>query len=86
MNKKIEDAKIEYPCTWDYKVIGSNYKNVENAIKSILSEKKYTSKKSNMSSKGTYVSVSVSLVVENEDIRNKIFNDLKQHENIKMVL
>ncbi len=86
MNKKIEEAKVEYPCKWDYKVIGNNYTNVELAISSVLSGKKYSSKKSNMSSKGTYVSVHVSLVVENEDIRNKIFNDLKQHSDIKMVL
>ncbi len=86
MNKKIEEAKVEYPCTWHYKVIGHNYENVQLAIGSVLIEKEYASKKSNMSSKGTYVSVHVSLVVENEDIRNKIFNDLKGHEHIKMVL
>jgi len=86
MNKKIEEAKIEYPCTWHYKVIGSNQKKVENAISLVLSRKKYKSKKSNMSSKGTYISIHVSLIVENEDIRNSIFTSLKQHKDIKMVL
>lgn len=86
MNKKIEEVKIEYPCNWDYKVIGINYKKVQTAIASVLSAKKYKSSKSNMSSKGTYVSVLVSLTVENEDIRNSIFNSFNQHQDIKMVL
>ena len=86
MHKKIEQAKIEYPCTWHYKVIRINYKKVEGAISTVLSEKEYTFKKSNMSSKGAYVSIHVSLIVENEDIRNKIFTDFKEHEHIRMVL
>ncbi len=86
MNKKIEEAKVEYPCIWHYKVIGSSFKNMEVAIAGLLSDRKYESKKSNTSSKGTYISVHVSLVVENEDIRNSIFTALKQHEDIKMVL
>ena len=86
MNKKIEEAKVEYPRTWDYKVIGRDFQNVENAISKILANKKFTMQKSNISSKGSYISVLLSTVVENEDIRNNIFVELKQHSDIKMVL
>jgi len=51
-----------------------------------LEEREYYSEESNMSSKGSYVSVKVELVVENEDVRNSIFIDLKEHKDIKMVL
>ena len=85
MKEKLNDI-IDYPCNWVYKVIGSNFKIVNNAISEVLGEKKYTSKKSNMSSKGAYISMHVELVVENEDIRNTIFNALRQHDDIKMVL
>ena len=77
---------IEYPCSWEYKVIGENFSRVSKAIAEVLADKNYSSKKSNMSSRGTYVSIRVELIVENEDIRNAIFYQLKQHEHIKMVL
>lgn len=86
MNKKFKEAKIAYPCTWHYKVIGSNFQKVEDAIDGVLSKKKYIAKKTNKSNKGSYVSVHVSLIVENEDTRNSIFMAFKQHEDIKMVL
>lgn len=47
---------------------------------------KYNSEESNISSKGAYVSLKVELIVENEEIRNAIFFELKNHDDIKMVL
>ena len=85
MDQKLGDI-IEYPCNWVYKVIGSNFKKVNSAVSEVLTGKKYTSKKSNMSSKGAYISVSVEIIVENEDIRDSIFNALKMHKDIRMVL
>lgn len=79
-------ARIEYPCKWVYKVIGVDTKTVKQAVSEVITDRKYTVDNSNKSSKGTYVSVKVELIVENEDIRNSIFNLLKQHDNIKMVL
>ena len=59
---------------------------MQDAVSQVLADRKYISEESNMSSKGSYVSVRVELVVENEDIRNSIFSDLKDHDDIKMVL
>ncbi len=85
--EKIEgNAGIEYPCNWIYKVIGSDFNSVKEAIAEVISDKSYSVDESNTSSKGAYVSVKVELLVENEDIRNSIFNNLKQHSKIKMVL
>ena len=81
-----ETPKIEYPCKWIYKVIGYDFMTVQQAISQVLINKDYTSEESNMSSKGSYVSVKVEIIVENEDVRNSIFSDLKDHNDIKMVL
>jgi putative lipoic acid-binding regulatory protein len=59
---------------------------IKTAIEEVLQDNRYTLEKSNTSSKGAYISVKIELVVETEDIRNSIFNDLKQHDHIKMVL
>lgn len=80
------ENKIEYPCNWIYKVIGENFKTVNTAIAEVLSDRNYKSQKSNMSSKGTYISIKVELIVENEDIRDNIFHSLRRHDDIKMVL
>ena len=67
-------------------MIGSDFDSLDIAISEVLANKEYESEKSNTSSKGAYVSVKIELMVENEDIRNSIFYDLKQHVDIKMVL
>lgn len=85
MKKDIENV-VDYPTHWTYKVIGTDFKMITAAIAEILADRKYKSKKSNMSSKGTYLSVQIDLVVENEDIRDSIFYSLRQHTDIKMVL
>lgn len=86
----IEDLEgkpgIEYPVNWVYKVIGIDFETVKQAIAEVITDKEYSVDNSNISSKGAYVSVKIELVVENEDIRDSIFNELKQHQNIKMVL
>jgi uncharacterized protein len=86
LNFDEETPKIEYPRKWVYKVIGMDFTRVQVAVSQVLANKEYIFEESNMSSKGSYVSVRVELVVENEDIRNAIFSDLKDHDDIKMVL
>jgi uncharacterized protein len=86
LNLEREQPKIDYPCTWVYKVIGSDFDSLKQAVSQVLQNKQYQSEESNVSSKGSYVSVKVELVVENEDIRNSIFSDLRDHDDIRMVL
>ena len=81
-----EQPKIDYPCTWIYKVIGSDFSRLKQAVSQVLQDKEYQTEESNVSSKGSYVSVKVELVVENEDIRNSIFSNLRDHDDIRMVL
>jgi putative lipoic acid-binding regulatory protein len=82
-NKKLE---LEYPCCWSYKLIGYEKEAIQKAIRDVIAQKEHTLKHSNNSKSGKYVSMNLELDVENEEERNFIYNALKNHENIKMVL
>jgi putative lipoic acid-binding regulatory protein len=49
-------------------------------------EKPHTLKLSNASKNGKYVSMNLDLIITNEDERTFIYEALKNHQNIKMVL
>ncbi len=81
-DKKVE---IEYPCIWKYKVIIENGKNVKKIVKNQI-QKEYKLKFSNKSKSGKYDSYSLELLVQNEDERTYIYENLKKDAQIKMVL
>lgn len=81
--KKIE---LEYPCTWAYKIIGYDERSVKNAIVEVVLEKPHTVRQSNKSQNGKYESFNLELIVSNEDERIFIYESLRQHRDIKMVL
>lgn len=80
-----EKPKIEYPCTWNYRIIGeSKEKLVEIAFEVIDGKFKHTPQ---MQSKtGKYHSINIEVVVESEIHRNDIFCRFQKHEDIKFVL
>ena len=77
---------IEYPCNWCYKVIASEKAALEQAIRDVIDERTHTISPSNKSKTGKYISMNLDLLVHNEDDRTFIFEALKKHQNIKMVL
>ncbi len=80
-----QSVKIEYPTVWRYKVIGEDAKKTKEAIKSVT-ERPCTVTFSNFSSKGKYQSFNADIMVHSQEERERIFNDLKAHKDIKMVL
>jgi len=83
MDRKVE---IEYPCEWKYKVIGEECEKIESAVKSVMGGREHTCRPSRVSRKGRYHSYEVKTLVHNEDDRTEIFRQLKQHNDLKMVL
>lgn len=81
--KKLE---LEYPCSWCYKVIATEKEALQQAIKDVISEREHKLTHSNNSKSGKYVSMNLDLLVHNEDDRNFIYEALKKHQDIKMVL
>ena len=88
LNDKLEGKKLElkYPCNWCYKVIASEKEALQNAIKDVIDEREHTLTDSNRSKTGKYVSMNLDMLVHNEDDRQFIYDALKKHQDIKMVL
>jgi len=81
-----EKLELNYPCDWQYKVVGYNQEDIENAMKSLFDDREYNIKLSNTSSKGKFKSFALNLLVHNEDDRVEIYKQLKDHDDIKYVL
>jgi putative lipoic acid-binding regulatory protein len=84
----LDDKKLEltYPCNWCYKVIASEKEALEKAIHDVIEEREHKLSHSNNSKTGKYISMNLDLLVHNEDDRTFIFEALKKHQDIKMVL
>ena len=86
LNDKEEKLELTYPCNWAYKLIASEKQALEKAIHDVIDEREHSLTHSNNSKSGKYMSMNLELLVHNEDDRNFIYEALKAHSNIKMVL
>ena len=86
INDSSKKLELEYPCTWSYKLIGHEKEAIQKAIHDVILEREHTLKHSNNSKTGKYVSMNLDLLVQNEEERSFIFEALKQHHNIRMIL
>jgi putative lipoic acid-binding regulatory protein len=77
---------IEYPCQWEYKIIGLDAVLMRSAVAAVLESLAYTIEPSHQSSGGKYVSLTVQLTVTDEAFRHRIFEELKSQPAIRMVL
>lgn len=85
MNMK-KKPEITYPCKWSYKVIATDRKYIAKTVPELLESREYEFAESRQSTTGKYTSFSLSLRVNSEAERNKIFNILKYLPSVKMVL
>jgi len=86
INDSTEKLELIYPTLWTYKVIGLQKSKIQSAIKEIILEKEHSLKHSNKSKGGKYISMNLEMMVSSDDERNFIFESLKSHSHIKMVL
>lgn len=86
INDSEKKLELEYPCSWSYKLIGHEKEAIQKAIHDVILEREHNLKHSNNSKTGKYVSMNLDLIIQNEDERNFIYEALKAHQNIKMVL
>lgn len=84
--KQPDKAEITYPCNWVYKVIGTDTQLLREVILTACAPAKVEITDSHSSSGGKYHSLNASLVVENEEMRLQIYELLKNHEAVKVVL
>lgn len=86
INDRTDKLELTYPCSWAYKLIAGEKEALEEAIHEVILEREHTLTHSKNSKGGKYVSMNLELLVHNEDDRNFIYEALKAHQNIKMVL
>ncbi|MBD5167247.1 MAG: DUF493 domain-containing protein [Helicobacter sp.] len=81
----METLKIDYPCKWSYKIIGSDKEEMQKAVFEILQDK-YEMLPSKSSVKGKYHSFDIHTEVRNEEERYRIFFALKECQVIRFVI
>ena len=81
-----EKLVLEYPCSWEYKLVDLEHIDIHFTVKEVVSSREHKVKESKVSSKGKYKSYTLELLVHNDDDRTEIYKMLGDHSNIKMVL
>ena len=79
-------VKLDYPCQWLYKVIGIEEEQLRQAIAEIIPDTPCEINLSKSSSSGKYLCLNVELTVQSEEERNSIYESLKAHQHVKIVL
>ncbi len=64
---------IDYPCNWNYKIIGTDVDEMIKVIEAAAEGMEYKISSSNVSSKGKYFSLNLHVFVSSEAIRDIIF-------------
>lgn len=85
-NPETDRPDIEYPCMWQYKVIGRDRTLMEAAIQIICGHAPVTVSFSHSSSSGKYHSLNVEIEVVDEKTRDALFLAFKEHQDITMVI
>lgn len=83
---KKKKVKLEYPCVWVYKIIGPDADEMKRAVAEIIRDRTYKISHSRSSTAAKYHCLNVELLVESESHRTKLYEALKSHQSIKLVL
>ena len=86
MNLNERRPEIEYPTSWQYKIIGSDVNEMLSAVAESIKGLDYEVTPSNVSKNEKYFSLNVSLIVPSEVVRDIIFQNLAKHPAIKIVI
>ena len=78
--------EINYPCQWQYRIIGEDRTAMYQAVASSVEPSIYTLTEANVSSSGRYLSLSLELIVQNDAERLRFYQLLAEHPAIRMVL
>lgn len=88
MKRFSEDSRpnIKYPTRWTYTVIGESRSDMEDAIAQAVLDRSHRLSVSNVSSGGRYISLTLELIVLNEKERLEIFEAIRRHNAVQIVL
>jgi len=86
INRRGRGPEIDYPCPWGYKVIGTDMERLRSAIAEVIQERPHTVTPSNRSVTGKDHCLNVEIVVASEECRLEIYEGLRRHPAVKIVL
>lgn len=85
-NDKKRKVQLEYPCPWVYKIIGPDAEELRRAVAEIILDRTYKISHSRSSETAKYHCLNVELSVESESHRTVLYEALKSHRAVKIVL
>ncbi|MCI5969079.1 DUF493 domain-containing protein [Helicobacter sp.] len=85
MEENSINNQIKYPCTWHYKIIGSDKQSLHLAALENIN-KEFIQTPGKESSGGKYHSINIAIEVESRKERDLIFQALQKDSRIKFVL
>ncbi len=85
-----EPPKIEFPCEYPIKVMGKSHPGLHNLVVEVMERHAPGFDQASIavkeSSKGTFRSITVTITATGVDQLQAIFDDLKDHELVHMVI
>jgi uncharacterized protein len=85
-DKEKQKAQLEYPCPWVYKIIGPDADEMRCAVAEIIRDRSCKVSHSRSSATAKYHCLNVELSVESESHRTALYEALKAHRAVKLVL
>lgn len=85
LDENSERPEIIYPCNWDYKIIGTDVEEMVKVIEEAVGDLTYEISPSNISKKGNYFSLNLSVYVPSEIVRDIIFQKVSASAFVKIV-
>ncbi|MGQ9820178.1 MAG: HP0495 family protein [Candidatus Kapaibacteriales bacterium] len=86
LDENSKRPKIEYPCNWDYKIIGTDVSEMIKIIEEAVGDLSYEISPSNISRKGNYFSLNLTVFVPSEIVRDIIFQKVSSSAFVKIVI
>jgi uncharacterized protein len=86
LNEIEEKLELEYPCKWEYKLIGKEEEGIKKTAVDIAGTKPFSLNISNKSSSGKFVSITLEVLVHNDDERVYIYESLRKSKHILYIL
>jgi putative lipoic acid-binding regulatory protein len=78
--------QLEYPCPWVYKIIGPDADEMKHAVAEIICDRACKITHSRDSKTDKYHCLNIELSVESESHRTALYDAMKAHKAIKLVL
>lgn len=81
-----QKLRLDYPCSWIYKIIGVDQDKMQSAVHEIIRDRPCRVSLSRQSENAKYVCLNIELTVESESHRLILYEKLKAHPAIDVIL